>query len=304
MEGELFRWLYRIVVDEHNRKARKKHLQHSDAWILLVFFWAVIHERPRCWACRAVNWDAEVLAGGDLPSPATLSRRMRSFSVLHLLLAVLNRLLSLRPPGLLHVLDGKPLVVGPCTKDRDAKRGRAHDVMANGYRLLACWGDGQRVVPEAWVLAPMNRDEAELAQAQLLEQIPTAGGGGYVLGDAMYDHNDLHQAMGQRGLQLLAPRKRPGSGLGHCWHSPYRLRSIALLENAAVGGGGGGNDFGRKLYALRPQIERDFAHLVSFGGGLACLPAWVRTPHRVAAFVAAKLVINAFRLCQIKGLAA
>jgi hypothetical protein len=293
MEGELWSWLYRIVFEEHNRKAARQRVQFSDALILLVFFWAVLHDRPRCWACRLENWPKD-WHGLVLPSPSTLSRRMRSLPVLLLLEQILARLSQLRQAGWLHVLDGKPLVVGPCTKDRDAKRARAHDVMANGYRLLASWGDGQRVLPEVWTLAPMNQDEAGLTQRELADRLP---GSGYCLGDAMFDQNPLHQQLGQRGFQLLCPRKRPHTGLGHCWHSPFRLRSIALLEEKD-------HDFGRRLYALRPQIERDYGHLVSFGGGLSCLPAWVRTPHRVAAFVAAKLVINAFRLCQIKGLAA
>ena len=303
MEAELWFWLYRTVFEEHNRKVAsggKKHsgVQFSDALILLVFFWSVLHDRPRCWACRQENWPMP-WRWLTLPSPSALSRRMRSVSVLLLLEQLLARLAHLQAGGLLqllHVLDGKPWVVGPCTKDRDAKRGRAHDVMANGYRFLASWGAGGRaVLPEAWTLAPLNHDEANLAQADLVGRIP---GTGYCLADAMFDQNQLHEQLGRRGFQLLCPRKRPGTGLGHCWHSPYRLRSIALLEDSAS------NDFGRRLYALRSQIERDFGHLVSFGGGLSCLPAWVRTPHRVAVFVAAKLVINALRLCQIKGLAA
>jgi hypothetical protein len=293
MEGELWELLYRIIVEEHNRKGRKKRVQYSDAVILLVYFWSVLHDRPRCWACQTRNWTIQY-GCLDLPSASTLSRRMKSLSVIGLLTQVFARLCALTPPGLLHVLDGKPLVVGPCSKDRDAKRGRAHDVMARGYRLLASWGDGRHVVPEAWTIASMNTSEPRLAQSQLL---PMIRGVGYAPADALFDDNVLYDRAGERQLQLLAPRRRPHTGLGHCYHSPFRLRAIAMLEDQA-------DDFGRRLYALRPQIERDFAHLVSFGGGLASLPAWVRRPRRVALFVAAKLIINGLRLCQIKGLAA
>ena len=41
--------------------------------------------------------------------------------------------------------------------------------------------------------------------------------------------------------------------------------------------------------------ERDFGNLVSFGGGLACLPAWVRRFPRVRNWTNAKLLVNAAR---------
>ena len=53
---------------------------------------------------------------------------------------------------------------------------------------------------------------------------------------------------------------------------------------------------------MRADIERRLGNLCCFGGGLAPLPAWVRTPHRVARWVAAKLVINGLRQCQLQGL--
>lgn len=49
--------------------------------------------------------------------------------------------------------------------------------------------------------------------------------------------------------------------------------------------------FGQQLLHDRGGIERRFGLLVSFGGGLTGLPAWVRTPHRVALWVHGKLLI-------------
>jgi hypothetical protein len=34
------------------------------------------------------------------------------------------------------------------------------------------------------------------------------------------------------------------------------------------------------------------------------LPSWARTPHRVAYWSAAKLLINGLRLCRLRGIAA
>ncbi len=49
----------------------------------------------------------------------------------------------------------------------------------------------------------------------------------------------------------------------------------------------------------RRQIERFFGNLTSFAGGLAPLPAWVRTLSRVERWVRAKLAFNAVRV-QLK----
>jgi hypothetical protein len=72
------------------------------------------------------------------------------------------------------------------------------------------------------------------------------------------------------------------------------LRGLALLASP----------FGRDLYEARDQIERDFAHLTSFGGGLSGLPSWVRRLGRVGIWVEAKPVINGVRALLNQRLAA
>ena len=62
--------------------------------------------------------------------------------------------------------------------------------------------------------------------------------------------------------------------------------------------------FARDLYALRGDVERELSGLCGFGGGRQPLPSWVRTPHRVASWSAAKFLINGVRLCRRRGLAA
>ena len=46
---------------------------------------------------------------------------------------------------------------------------------------------------------------------------------------------------------------------------------------------------------LRLDCERQFGNLVNWGGGLTCLPAWVRTHRRVRRWVQAKLVLAALK---------
>ena len=115
--------------------------------------------------------------------------------------------------------------------------------------------------------------------------IPTLPGSGYLLGDSEYDSNELYELAHQADHQLLARKRQKHRGLGHRRQSLHRLRSIELLKST----------FSKTLYRFRRQIERDFGNLVSFGGGLASLPAWVRRFPRVCNWVHAKLLINAAR---------
>jgi hypothetical protein len=310
MEGELWEGVYRLVLEEASKRPRRKGVRYGDAWVLGVFFWAALHERPVCWACRARNWPQHLRWRG-LPSDSTMSERLRTVSVLQLLAAVLDRLASLAPPAssLVRAVDGKPLPVGGYSKDRDARWGRsAADGWERGYRLVGVWGRG--VVPDCWTLGPMDAPEPNVAREDLVPRLAAAGAGGYLLGDALLDSNPLHEACSPRGMQLVAPRKKPGTGLGHRPHEPSRLRALELLESPLPAGprgtggmpGAGPSPFGLALYALRQNIERRLGNLCCFGGGLAPLPAWVRTPHRVARWVAAKLVINGLRQCGLQGL--
>jgi hypothetical protein len=122
----------------------------------------------------------------------------------------------------------------------------------------------------------MNAAEPVVA-ARLINRGKFAG---YVLGDKSYDNNFLHKAMTACGLQLVAERKRPGTGLGHCEQSAGRLRSMALLQQ----------EFGQALLACRNSIERNFGWLTNHAGGLAPLPAWVRRIWRVTLWVQAKMI--------------
>lgn len=304
MEGELWEALYRLIREEASKRGRQGRVKYGDAWVLAVFFWAAVHDRPVCWACDERNWP-EHQRWRELPSESRMSERLRTVSALSLLAAVLGRLAALAPPAdsLVRAVDGKPLPVGGYSKDRDARWGKsASDGWEKGYKLFGVWGEG--VVPDCWTLGPMCPPEPTVAREELVPRL--AGCGGYLLGDALLDSNPLHEACSARGIQVVAPRKKPGTDVGHRDHSPARLRSIRLLESPAPGDlpSAGRAPFARDLYAMRAAIERRLGNLCCFGGGLAPLPAWVRTPHRVARWVAAKLVINGLRQCRLQGLTA
>jgi hypothetical protein len=138
----------------------------------------------------------------------------------------------------------------------------------------------------AWRIEAMNVSEQAMAQQMIPE---LKGHTGYLLGDKLYDINKLYEAALAVDHQLVADRKRPTAGLGTRKHSPARLRAIQLLRT----------EFGRALYQVRDDIERNFGGLTNFGGGLAPLPSWVRRIHRVRQWVHAKLITNAIRITSL-----
>ncbi len=280
MERELWPPLYHLLRDVA-KDFRQKYVQYQPWVLVAVMLWAALHDRPVSWACQKRHWSTTALKPHRLPSPSTLSRRLDSVGVGLLWRALEQRLRDGGQPALVAFVDGKPLPVGGCSKDPDARYGRAAGHTAKGYKLHAIWST--RPVPEAWDVTPLNANEKAVAAA-LVGQL---GYGGYLLGDGNYDASYVYDAAFGRGYQLVAPyRQAEHPGCGKHYQSPRRLRSIALRQSA----------FGRALYRARTAIERSFGHAGSFGGGLGPLPAWVRGLPRVRTWVWAKLLINAVRI--------
>lgn len=275
MERELWQALYRSAR-ECSVAAPFELVRFYDHEIVGVYLWAVVHDRPVSWACKPENWPKHLWAG-KLPSQSTMSRRLGTTEVQALLARLEGYWGALEGGGFVMLVDGKPLTIGTHSKDQDAAWGRAGRGMANGYKLHAIYGRGP--LPIDWELEPMNVSEPDVA-ARMISRL---GREGYILGDKIYDSNPLHDVALSRGCQLVAQRKRPGTGLGHRTHSAGRLRSMALLET----------EFGQALYNHRDQIERQFGWLTNHGGGLGPLPAWVRTLPRVRLWVQAKLIAHA-----------
>lgn len=282
MERGIYGHLRRTLRSLGRRRASGRH-RYTDAGILEVYLWAALHDRPVSWACVDANWPPGTRRG-PIPDASTISRRMRTPAVAALLERLRRRLERPLGSSLVAIVDGKPLPIGPHSHDRQAGFGRAAGGKAKGYKLHAVIEATGRVL--AWRVAPMNKDERPMAR-RMLRQLEHTG---YLLADANYDTNTLHRVAGERGIQLLAPRyaSRRGRPLGHHAHSDHRRRSIEMLERSP-------SPFGRELLRRRVDIERFFGTLVSTPGGLAPLPAWVRTWRRVRNWVAAKLAILAAR---------
>jgi hypothetical protein len=265
----------------------------------MVHLWGVIHDRGQGWSCDPANWPDDVLADGrPLISQSRLSRRLRTVGVQQLL----ERLLAAAsdrfgPPPLAKTIDSKPLTVGAYTKDADAKeRGRvANGQFAKGYRLHAVM-HGR--VAAHWTLLPIA-DHDTVGAAALL---PRLDGGGHVLADNAYDSNTLHALARAANHQLVAPARKCNQHVRDAKHNrPERLRALDMfhspLETCGVP-----SAFGQQLYDGRQRIESGFGGLAH--AGLGALPAFVRTPHRVAMWAAGKLLAFAVREAVKQGLMA
>jgi hypothetical protein len=282
MEHQLWMEIVALLVSFGKQKGGWR-FRHDDVRVVRTWFWAVLHDRPISWACRAENWPPHERRTAR-PSSPTMSRRLRSLRVRHLLRRVEQQVLAPRQREILWLLDGKPLTIGGCSKDRQAGYGRAAGAKAKGYKLHALAAYSGHVA--GWRVAPMNVDERVVA-GRLLRFADVQG---YIVADSNYDSNRLHEQCDRRGNRQLVARRRYGSkhGHGHRLQTLGRLRSKALLENP-------GSLFGNRLLQFREQIERFFAHLTNWGGGLTHLPPWVRTLRRVRRWVQAKLILAALR---------
>lgn len=285
MERELFDWLRRRLRRLGRRRQDRRQV-YTDATILEVYLWSVIHDRPVSWACVPAHWPPGVRRG-PLPSQSCVSRRLACAGVRRLLArldrAVRTRVRELFGVGLSCSIDGHALLVAAHSRDREARWGRIAGGMGRGYKLhLVRSVTGVRLEHR---LTPLNTDEREMARRMLRSVAFT----GYILADKNYDSGRLFDAAGVHGGQLVVPRRKGAHrGLAHGRQAPGRLRSKDLLENP-------GNLFGRELHQTRAGIERYFGTLRCTPGLLGPLPAWVRTRRRTERWVLVKLILADLR---------
>ena len=283
MERELYQQLYRLTYDLA-RTHRTKHVVHPDWRIVMVWFWAVLHDRPVCWACDRHNWPPQA-STLRLPDDSTISRRRRRPQIRtlidHVQRTLQQRLITRCTTC---IIDAKPMPIGHASRDRQATAGYcgAHR-LSKGYKLHMICTD-QRV-PLRWTVRAMNEREPTVADS-LIAQLPA--GPGTLLADSAYDSNRLYDLAGQRGWQLVATRGNPhAKSLGHHKHSPRRLLVHQQWNQTQR----------RNVLRPRENIERCFAHQTNTAFGLSPLTNWVRTLERVTAWIDAKITIHLMYLC-------
>jgi len=273
MDRNLWLELYNAVFTT-DHPGKTTGVTYSDRVIVLVYLWAVGHHKGTVWACEPQHWEAWAQPP-ELPSQPTMSRRLRTPQVGRLLATIIR--LYRGKPGLdwIKYVDGYPLKVSNYSHDPFATNGYGAGGYYRGYKLHAVWG--RAPIPLAFEVRPAN--QAEVCIARVL--VRRLAGAGYLAGDSSFDSNALYEVAGRRHHQLVAPPKRPGTGLGHKRHAEERLRARELLSSV----------FGKALYATRATIDRWFSRLASVG--LGALPPWVRRPTRVKRWVQAHLIILA-----------
>jgi Transposase DDE domain len=272
MEGELWGQVYALIARLGKGKGVVRG-QFLDVEIAAVYLWSVLHDRPVCWACQRRHWP-RFCPLTRLPSPPTMSRRLRSAGVQLLLRCAERELHQQGRASWLRIIDGKPLPVAGHSEAEGVGYGRAASSMARGYKFHGVFDPRQGFI--AWRIKPMNVNESRVAHELISELRP----GGYLVGDNQFDQNPIYETAGQRSIQLVAPRRKNVKGLGHMRHSSHRLRAIELLSGP----------FGQSLLRARRTIESAYAQLTGLAFGLAPLPNWVRTPRRVENWVRAKLI--------------
>lgn len=276
MERELFTLLLGVLDDLDDARHRPRKCQYTDRDVVVVWLWAVLHDRPIDWSCKRENWPWHDRVR-PLPSGSTMSRRLRSQSVSDLLLRVLVVLNAACSEGPL-ILDAKALPIAWHSADPDAGVGRGVGQLAKGYKLHVIVDRAGNL--RAFAVLALNVSEPDAA-ALLIAQLDERGHR-CVLADAGYDSNRLYDLAGARGIQLLAERRyKKAKGIGHHRHSPHRLEALRLMEREP-----------RRL-AERRRIEGCFGTLGNVIAGLNGLPNWVRRAHRVHRWVLTKLIIDA-----------
>jgi hypothetical protein len=268
----------KLLLDQVARTHRD-NLQNTfrDPTIVAVMLWACLNNRPIVWAVDATHWPRHTKPRAGLPSQSCMSRRMRSRRVLELIERFDQAMRDTLPSSDIKLIDGRPLPVGGCSKDPDAKTGYGAGHLMRGYKLHLITDKHGPV--DHWIVTPMNGSEPDAALAML----PHVRDAAYVIGDGNYDTNQLYDEAADQGIQWLTQPRRSGSKApGHRKQSTPRLSSWHWTRS----------DAGlRTIKQVRSGIERVNAWQGCADVGLVGLPHHVRRTHRVQLWVALKIII-------------
>ena len=271
MEGQVWTILERLLscVDGQPRRCR-----YSDRDILRVILWAVLHDRPIVWACHPQHW-WEGLCPESLPDPSTISRRWRRLDLQTKAYAMHEASVRwLGAAGRYAAIDGRSLLIGGCSKDPDARCGRAARCMGRGYKMYTLTDHRHAIL--AYIVRPMNEAEQTIA-LELVKKLP--GTVTRIVGDGVYDSVKLHRAVEATGRRLYTPLRENRVGRRQ---QKRRLQLLRLLKRTV----------GQRLLASRNEIERTFGQTSTIAFGFKGLPAWARRRHRVFRWMWGKNLIH------------
>src|SRR3974390_2662539 len=98
MEHQLLKAIMTLATKLDNTPTRTR-FDFSDSRVVEVYYWSVICDRPTSWATQKRHWTLH-LRKQPLPSPATMSRRLRCASVRALLDDLEKRVVRPTEPSL------------------------------------------------------------------------------------------------------------------------------------------------------------------------------------------------------------
>lgn len=264
-------------------------------WLIVaIYVWCARHDRPLCWGCQRSSYHG-LFRPRKLPSVSQFTRRIKSDDAQQILQLVHDQFAQRRLPCDAGSIDGKPLLVSPVSKDRQAKRGKISGGYGKGYKLHAMVNEHRRIV--VWSVTGLNEDEKTVAREVLLTHLPPMTPTSLILADSHYDSAPLHKQIAEPlGLCLLHPL------IGQVFvseggHQPRTLRRMGATRRELMRLWKQQPDLMRFVLKLRDQIERVFGVLCCTAGGLGtALPPWVRTLVRVRRWVGVKIILYNLRL--------
>ena len=186
----------------------------------------------------------------------------------------------------LSYFDGKPLLVSPVSKDRDAQRGRVSGGWGKGYKLHA-WGTEDGRVP-VFCVSGLAAGECPIAEAMcpLLPPLPPDA---LVLIDTNYDDRDLHKRVNARGGAVVSRLKKQEQFPPEQGRHPVTLRQMGPGRRELLKAWAEAPGLVRHVLKGRLRIENTFSRVTFIG--LGPLPPFVRGIGRVTRWVGGKLIL-------------
>ena len=282
----------RVLGPERRRKVRYPNRQ-----VVLMYCWAVGHDRPLCWACDRAHYGTLFRPRG-LPGVSQFCKRVKHDGRVRLTLQALHELTCDAgdaggggpAPSLVSCLDGKLLPVAMHSRDPDAQKVRTNTGYVRGYRLHA-WSDRGKIA--VWSVTGANAGEQTVAAEALCPHLPPLSPEAVILGDVRYDSAELYaQVAACTAAALLTPLQ----GMAR---SEKKRRAMGPARRAAVEAWERHAPLARMALRERVRAEGVFGTLTATAGGLGPLPAWVRRLDRVTRWVGVKIIFHNVR-CDLR----
>jgi len=273
-----------------NKVERLREPTFSDVQIMLMYLWCIWHDRCLSWACDKSHY-GDLFRPRKLPSISQFSRRVREDHFQKILQAVHEELARDGLNSPIHYTDGKPITVGPVSKDPDARSGRISGGYAKGYKLHAIVSENRKIV--IWSVMPLNVAEQSVAM-EMSQWLPPGDPLALMLADSNFDSAPLHNTLELSDRRLLTPlkgQKRVKNGQ----HHPTTLKQMGPLRREAVQVHKQHPQLINYVLKQRNNVEGVFS-VLTVALHVSRPPAYVRRLERVRRWTGAKIILYHARL--------